>query len=87
MFPANFAESNLALSKPDVMTDDECSPLCVWAGADANALPVFISCWKPTQEELDEINRTGRVWAIVHGAAMQPILLSGVSPFRVERKT
>lgn len=79
MHPANFAESNKVLSKPDEMTDDECGPLCVCQAFQGD-LPVNISCWKPTKAELTEIISTGRVWVGVIGPAMPPIWVSGHKP-------
>lgn len=81
MFATGFDESNCVLSKPQGFTDEECSCLSVHAGNQPNGLPVVISCWKLTQQELDEINRTGRVWLGVLGQTMPPCWLLGVSPF------
>lgn len=79
--PASFDESTEALSRPTGMTDDECEPLSVWRGK-ANGLPTVISCWKLTQSELDEINRTGRVWMGICGQTMPPAWIAGENPFR-----
>lgn len=81
MFPANFDESNGVLDKPPTMTADQCDPLSVWRGPSTNGFPVVITCWKPTAEELAEINRTGRVWAMITGHSMPPMCLLGTSPF------
>lgn len=81
MFPANFPASNGVLDKPPGM--EECDPLCVWRGVDANQnLPVVVSCWKPTKEELEEINRTGRIWLYIYGYTMQPAAIGGHDPFK-----
>ena len=37
--------------------------------------PVVISCWKLTKEELDLINKTGRVYLTVLGETMPPVAL------------
>jgi hypothetical protein len=47
----------------------------------SDEMPVVISCWKVTQEELEEIQRTGRVWLMVYGVTMPPVVLCGVRPF------
>lgn len=80
-FPADFAESNVVLEKPSTMTAEECSALSAFQGLTADGLPVVISCWKLTAEELAEINRTGRVWLLVYGTAMFPSCVAGEKPF------
>lgn len=80
MVPASFEESNLVLDKPPEMSYDQCDALSV-ALANQNGMPVVISCWKPTKEELEEITRTGRVWLIITGRTMPPASVSGHNPF------
>lgn len=82
MEATSFDESNHVFDKPSSMTYDECDPLSVWVGNDANNQPVIISCFKPTKEELEEINRTGRVWCFHWGTQLQPHGLSGTNPFK-----
>lgn len=81
MQPANFDESNHVLDKPASMSREQCDALSVWVGPDSNGLPVVISCWKPTKEELAEIQKTGRVWLIVWGITMPPACVLGEKPF------
>ena len=40
-----------------------------------------ISCWKLTQEELDEAKRTGVIWLSVMGHGMPPVYITALSPF------
>lgn len=81
MFPASFDESNHVLGKPEDMSHEDCACLAVFIGEQPNNLPVVVSCWKPTAEELEEINRTGRVWLGIIGHTMPPAWLSGHNPF------
>ena len=82
MIPTSFAESNDYLSGPSDMTVEQCAPLSVLRGVFAEVgLPAVISCWKLTKEELDEINRTGRVWLTVYGLTMPPVALTIAKPF------
>ncbi len=80
-FPTSFDESNAVLSKPPDMTHEECESLSVCKTIDADSTPVVISCWKLTREELEEINRTGRVWLGILGETMPPAWIAGQSPF------
>lgn len=77
MIATSFDESNHVLGRPPSMTDEQCDPLSVFMGND-----VVISCWKLTKEELEMINKTGRVWLWVMGDTMPPVALSVASPFR-----
>lgn len=81
MHSSGFDEENGVLDKSDSMTVDECEPLSVWRGIDVNGYPVVISCWKPTDKEIQEIVRTGRVWLIITGDTMPPVQLVGHKPF------
>ncbi len=80
MIAVAFDEENAVLDRPPHMTADECDPLPVWLGMASN-IPLIISCYKMTAEELAEINRTGRVWLTVVGRGMPPVLLQGQNPF------
>lgn len=77
MLASNFDESNGSLDPPEGVSVDACQPLFVFR----DGLHV-VSYWKPTQEELDEINRTGRVWLMIWGGTMPPALLLGETPFQ-----
>lgn len=81
MFPAAFDEANAILSAPDGMTHDECDPLEVCRTQTPDGKTVVISCWKLTADELERINRTGRVWLMIWGQTMPPIAVLGESPF------
>ena len=81
MIPTGFEGENAVLDRPDSMTVDQCEPLSVMRAKTEDGLPVVISCWKATAEELAEINRTGRVWLVVFGPSMQPARLCGAKPF------
>ena len=83
MVPTSFPESTRALSKPADMTDDECDPLCVADVLYSNGVHGILSCWKMTKEELEEVNRTGRVWLVVVGSVMPPVILSGTHPLNL----
>jgi len=81
MEPTNFDESNKFLDKPQDMSYDDCSVLNVWQGLTIDSeQPCTVSCWKVTQEELEEINKTGRVWLMVFGGGMPPVMVCGLKP-------
>lgn len=81
MIPCSFPESNVALSKPEGWSDDDCAPLSVCCTATPQGQPVVVSCFKLTAGELEEIVRTKRVWLIVYGQTMPPVAVQTGSPF------
>jgi hypothetical protein len=76
-----FDEENSVLDGPPGTTSEEVQPLSVWLGKMDSGNRVVISCWKPTKEEMEEIQRTGRVWIVIMGETMPPIAPMGCSPF------
>lgn len=80
MIPVAFDEENAVLDSPPQIADI-CEPLSVWVGQSQTGIPLVISCWKVTLEEIIEIQRTGRIWLTVMGAGMPPVQVSGTKPF------
>ena len=78
MFPTAFEQSNTVLGPPEGVPE-AMESLAVCKGVNEHG-PVVLSCWKLTQRELDEINKTKRVWLHVQGESMQPVWLSGSLP-------
>lgn len=83
MVPASFEESNCVLGRPAELNDDECTCLSVLMTETVSGTPVVISCHKLTTGELEEIQRTGRVWLTVIGQGMPPVVLNGIKPFYI----
>jgi hypothetical protein len=82
MEACSFEESNVVLGRPQSMTDEQCGPLSVWRGVCADGVPRVISCFKLTKDELEQINRTGRVWLFVIGETMPPVALQTAHPWK-----
>ena len=80
MEPASFDESNAVIAAPPGIHPDDCPVLSVWIGTQYNGLPVMLSCWKLTVDELAEIQKTGRVWLTVMGHSMPPVTLATKKP-------
>ena len=81
MIAVSFEQENKVLDPPMGFTVDQCEALPVHQGHLQSGLPVVISCWKITKEELEELHKTGRVWLMVLGVAMPPVTLSTEIPF------
>lgn len=82
MIPTAFDQENCVLSAPPGM-EESVVPLSCWRGPikGEEALPCVISCWKPTKEEMAEIQRTGRIWLVILGSTMPPVNPQAFSPF------
>ncbi len=80
MLPSAFDEDNAILDAPPGLVD-LCQSLSVYIGGTRDGMPVVISCWKPSVEELEEIKRTGRIWLTIMGHMMPPVHLSSEKPF------
>ncbi len=84
-FPANFDEANDVLNATTgVAPGDKVLPLNILRTETVNGTPCTVSCWKLTQHELDEINRTGRVWLTIIGRKCPPVGVYGSKPFQGE---
>ncbi len=81
MISTAFNEENVVFDTPEGLTTVECEPISAWMGTIDNTTPAVISCWKVTKEELEEIQKTGRVWLYVMGNRMPPVHLTGIHPF------
>lgn len=86
MIPIAFDEENQVLMPPDG-TEEHCAPLPVYLGNLDGVTPVCISCWKITREELEEIQRTARVYLMVMGYTMLPAAVLGKNPFEKEAES
>lgn len=79
MVPASFDSADKVLGPPPTKTEEEVHSLLVKEVYYANDDLVTWSCWKLTLEELEEFQRTGRIWLGVFGR-MPPVLLTGNKP-------
>ena len=85
-FPSSFDEENCVLEASPGTTFENCEALSVLCSTNQAGVPVVVSCWKFSREEMDEINRTGRVWLVIGGASMPAAYLMGMSPFVGDEK-
>lgn len=84
MMPSSFHESNTYLGPPPGVSLEDCEALSVWKGEYPDGTPVVISCWRPTVGELEELQKTGRIWLHVWGHTMPPVHLGTDHPFTKE---
>lgn len=85
MKPVDFPEANFTFGRPMVMTDEQCGSLRVFKGKYADGLPVNISCFELSEDELQEIVKTRRVWLHVIGESHPPVAIGTESPWKEGR--
>ena len=79
MKPIAFAEANTVLTKPAGMTDEQCASLPVFKG-EMGGMPVLLSCFEMSDEELLRIIETKRIWLYVFGDRQPPVALTDRPP-------
>jgi len=67
MKPIEFKEQNFTLTKPDDMTDEECTPLPVHRTGSR-----IISCWKMSLIDRIRAVLHGRIWIDIHAHITHP---------------
>jgi len=80
MTPTTFKQQNAVFEKPNDMTEDQCGSLPAFKG-DAYGRPIILSCWKLSDDEIEQIKHTGRIWLSVTGNIMPPVSLFTENPF------
>jgi hypothetical protein len=81
MLPTTFKGGNLVFTKPRGWTDEQCMDLPVFKGLNTDGIPVIISCWKFSKEDLELIKKTGEIYLSITGQGMPPVSLFTENPF------
>lgn len=81
MKPIEFEEQNFEFKKPKSMTDKECGSLPCFIDKNEKH-PQVISCWKLSEEELKEIQKTGIVWMSVFAFPVPPVWIGAEKPLQ-----
>jgi len=72
MTPVKFKEQNQQLGPPPGMSEEECQPLPVFTDGKQ-----CISCWELSKEDIEKVNKTGRIWlSVMSGLTQPPVWLS-----------
>ena len=79
MISSGFERANCVLcTQPG---EEPAETLEVLAAHTRSGVPCYVSCWKLTQEELEQILKTKRVWLIVYGDGHPNVAVCGEEPF------
>lgn len=81
MLPTDFPQANFTFTKPESITDEECSDLRVFKGAYPDGTPVIISKWQPSKEDIEAINRGEGIFLSITGMGMPPVCIFTENPF------
>lgn len=76
--PTDFPQVNVRLGKPEGMTDAECTPLPAHRSLQPRC---FVSCWRPTVEDLERLVRGAPIWVYVYGDGHPPLAVTTEDPF------
>jgi hypothetical protein len=79
MNPIRFAQCNCVMLAPKDLP--ECYDLHTFKGQTPQGQAVVISAWKPTPEELVNINLGEPIWLFLWGEIMQPAAIVLDNPF------
>lgn len=90
--PEKFPQANDTLKAPKG-AEDWCGDLTIFRGVETaehlpgEELPVIVSAWRLTPEELAEVNKTSIVWLKSYGHTHPPISVTGKTPFFPDQHT
>lgn len=66
MTPSTFPEANTAFKAPSDSSESQCCTIEAFGGS-CDGVPMVITAWRPSPEELSELNRGGLVYLTVLG--------------------
>jgi hypothetical protein len=74
MHPIEFPGST-PIGKPADMTDEQCFSLWATAGIDADGFPYYMTCWKPSYEDMQAIAEGRPIYVKVLSKGLPPMAL------------
>lgn len=79
MKPVKFEQANFDWGAPQGQ-EENVGSMPAYKGTEGGTnWPVSISCWELSQEEMEEVKRTGKVWLRVYGPQRHPVVSIGTS--------
>ena len=75
MIPIDFPGTNLEMTKPRVMTDEQCLPINVFKGIDIGGFQFYMEAWKPSYEDIQAINRGEPIYIKIIHNVLPPIAM------------
>jgi len=84
MQPVSFEESNCTYENNGGISINGIDVASAFQGHTKDDIPIVVTCWKMTEEELEEFQRTGRIWVLTLGHVIPIQQLFATKP--LERK-
>lgn len=81
MVPTSFLEENVLLGVPPGLSSEQCESITAYQGFQEDGMPVTVTCWKFTKEDLEQLRKTGRLWLVHAGHDVSPIYPTTENPF------
>lgn len=81
MIPVDFPEANCIFEKPEDMTEEQYEAVPARTCKDSDGFPQVVTCWELSNEEREEVARTGKVYLGVVGGGLPAHWLSVFNPF------
>lgn len=75
MLPIDFEGSNITLSKPADMTDEQCMSVRAYKGVDMDGFPFHLIAVKPNKDDIAAINAGHPIFLKVLGETFAPVAL------------
>lgn len=72
MHPVDFAGSNITLTKPDGMTDEQCFSLKALRYQTEAGIPYHITAWQPNKEDVEAIKNGQPIFLQIMGVGYPP---------------
>lgn len=70
MQPISFEESNCNYENHHGFTLNGINIVSAFKGESKDGIPIVVTCWKMTEEELEEFQRTGKIWILSLGTEL-----------------
>lgn len=80
MIPIDFEQSKIKIKSRKII-QGEIIEVPVFYNNPSDESNTYITCWKASFEELQEIKKTGKIWLKVHGKFMDNTELLAFNPF------
>lgn len=75
MMPIDFPGSNLTLTKPENMTDEQCMAIKAFTGVDTDGFAFILTLWQPSKEDIEAINAGRPICVKTMGANFSPMAI------------
>lgn len=75
MIAIDFEGTNVELTRPTDMTDEQCSSVRAYKGVDQDGINFLLTAWKPNKEDIEAINAGRPIMLKVAGLGFPPVCL------------